>query len=87
MAAQIHPLHRAIYEPNLNFDHIRSLIASDPSSLAAVSRQNGYSPLHAAARRGNSALMRLLVEAGCYVDARTSSGLTPFMIACQVSSN
>jgi ankyrin repeat protein len=84
MAFPLHPIHRAIYEQELNFDHIKGLIASDPSSLAAVNTQNGYSLLHAAARRGNPALMRLLVQSGCYLDARTKKGISPFMVACQV---
>ena len=84
MAFPIHPIHRALYEQDLNFDHIKSLIASDPSALAAVNTQNGYSLLHVAARRGDPALMRLLVQAGCYLDARATNGMTPFMIACQV---
>lgn len=85
MSFPLHPIHRAIYEQELNLDHIKALIASDPSCLAAVNTQNGYSLLHAAARRGDPALTRLLVQAGCYVDARTTDGMTPFMIACQVS--
>ncbi len=80
------PIHRAIYEQTLSLDRIRALISSQPSSLADVDRRTGHSPLHAAARRGQPALTRLLVEAGCYVDARSSNGQTPFMIACQVRS-
>lgn len=84
MAYSSQPIHRAIYEPKLNLDHIKGLFTSDPSCLAAVNRQNGYSPLHAAARRGDPALTKMLVEAGCYIDAHATMGQTPFLIACQV---
>ena len=53
--------------------------------MAAVNPQNGYTPLHAAARRGEPSLVKLLIEYGCPLDARANHGETAFLISCQVS--
>ena len=79
-----HPIFNAIYQQTLNLDYLQSLISSDPSCLAAVNAGNSYTPLHAAARRGDPALTRLLVEAGSSLEAQGRYGETPFLIACQV---
>ena len=84
MSYSIPLIHKAIYDPKLDLNRIRALISADCSHTAAVNRQNGYSPLHAAARRGDPALTKLLIDSGCFVDARTTIGQTPFLIACQV---
>ena len=84
MSSSVPLIHKAIYDPKLDLDRIRALIAADCSHAAAVNRQNGYSPLHAAARRGDPALTKVLIDSGCFLDARATNGQTPFLIACQV---
>lgn len=79
-----HPIHREIHQPKLNYDLIKSLLSSDPSCASVPNRQNGYTPLHAAARRSDPQLLSLLVEAGSPLEARIASGQTAFLIACQV---
>lgn len=84
-----HPIHNELYQPKLDLSRIQSLISSDPSCVHALNRQNGYMPLHAAARRGDSQLLQLLVVGGAPLEARTSGGsgvgVTAFLMACQVT--
>ena len=53
---------------------------ADPSGVFEV-QQGGYTPLLFAARQGNLATARLLVEAGAGVDAAAASGTTPLVVA------
>ena len=81
-----HPIHREIQQPRLNYEQVRALISSEPSCASLPDRQNGYTPLHTAARRGDPQLIRVLIECGAELEARIAgSGQTPFLIACQVS--
>ena len=85
-AIMAHPIHREIQQPRLNYEQVRALISSEPSCASLPDRQNGYTPLHTAARRGDPQLIRVLIECGAELEARIAgSGQTPFLIACQVS--
>uniref|UniRef100_A0A669ER29 Ankyrin 3 n=1 Tax=Oreochromis niloticus TaxID=8128 RepID=A0A669ER29_ORENI len=42
-----------------------------------VPARNDITPLHVASKRGNSNMVRLLLERGAKIDARTKDGLTP----------
>ena len=53
---------------------------ADPSGVFEV-QQGGYTPLLFAARQGDLASARLLVEAGAGVDAAAASGTTPLVVA------
>lgn len=44
--------------------------------------QDEGTPLHIAASKGNLELVRVLVGAGAFVDARSGSGRTPLHLAC-----
>lgn len=47
-----------------------------------VTFSDGRTAVHAAAERGDLALLRALINAGSILDARDSSGLTPLHICC-----
>lgn len=47
---------------------------------ADVNRK-GWTPLHYAATRGHTAMMRLLLEHSAYIDAESPNGTTPLMMA------
>jgi ankyrin repeat protein len=52
---------------------------------ASVNRPN-WTPLHYAASKGHSAMMRLLIENDAYVDAESPNGTTPLMMAAYYAS-
>ena len=52
---------------------------------ASVNRPK-WTPLHYAASKGHSAMMRLLIENDAYVDAESPNGTTPLMMAAYYSS-
>ena len=52
---------------------------------ASVNRPN-WTPLHYAASKGHTAMMRLLIENDAYVDAESPNGTTPLMMAAYYSS-
>ena len=43
--------------------------------------QKGWTPLHYAATKGNTEIMRLLIENHAYLDAESPNGTTPLMMA------
>lgn len=85
LGSSSHAIFRLLCEPKLNMKLIKSTISSDGSCLEVLRIEDSYTPLHAAARRGVTCLVRLLVESGCFLDAQAVHGQTPFLIACQVS--
>ena len=52
---------------------------------ASVNRPN-WTPLHYAASKGYTAMMRLLIENDAYVDAESPNGTTPLMMAAYYAS-
>ena len=52
---------------------------------ASVNRPN-WTPLHYAASKGHTAMMRLLIENDAYVDAESPNGTTPLMMAAYYAS-
>ncbi len=52
---------------------------------ASVNRPK-WTPLHYAASKGHTAMMRLLIENDAYVDAESPNGTTPLMMAAYYSS-
>ena len=79
------PIHTAIYNPKLTVADIESIILAYPSCVHANFPQNGYTPLHAAVRRANIGMIKLIVEHGGNIEAKASEGETPLIVACQVS--
>lgn len=72
-------------ESKLNLSLIKSSVTSNQSCLAVKNNGDGYTLLHVAARRGVLSLVRLMVEAGSFLDAQALYGETPFLVACHVS--
>jgi ankyrin repeat protein len=72
------PLMRAV--DNGYRDAVRALLRHGGSDLAAAD-EAGMTALHHAARRGWTAIARLLIEAGAPVSARDRAGRTPADIA------
>ncbi len=52
---------------------------------ASVNRPN-WTPLHYAASKGHTAMMRLLIENDAYIDAESPNGTTPLMMAAYYAS-
>ena len=52
---------------------------------ASVNRPN-WTPLHYAASKGHTGMMRLLIENDAYVDAESPNGTTPLMMAAYYAS-
>ena len=72
-------------DPRKSVSDIESFVLADPTCLGAVNDENGCTPLHEAARRGNSQLIRCFVNNGATVEVRGHLGETPFLLACDVS--
>lgn len=72
-------------DPRKEISEIESFVQADPLCLGAISAQSGYTPLHEAARRGDSQLIRFFVENGAVVEVKGHLGETPFFMACNVS--
>lgn len=64
---------------------IESFVLSNPSCLLSIHISNGCTPLHEAARRGSSRLLRFFVDNGATLEVRGHQGETPFLVACDVS--
>ena len=88
-AAQRHPeVVRALLESGARVDDrsfsypqvVSSAGNADPSGIFEV-QQGGYTPLLFAARQGDLASARLLVEAGADVNEAAASGTTPLVVA------
>eukprot|EP00941_MAST-03F_sp_MAST-3F-sp1_P002916 g2916.t1 len=48
-----------------------------------VSSRSGYGPLHAACRRGQTGMARLLLGRGAPLEQADAAGMTPFILACR----
>ncbi len=55
---------------------LREQLQNDPSMLTAAD-ENGWTLLHNQALAGSSATVKLLLECGADVNARTANGMTP----------
>ena len=73
-----------LLDPRQNVESIEAFILADPSSVRTASPQSGCSPLHEAARRADTRLIRFFLDQGAEVDARGNAGETPLMTACEV---
>ena len=71
-------------DPRKQIAEIESFVSADPSSLGAVN-EYGHTPLHEAARRGSSRLIRFFIRHGANLEVRDQQGGTPFLLACEVS--
>ena len=58
-----------------------AMLLLESADVDRQTRDEGWSPLFIAAREGHAPVMRLLVRAGCDVDAVTNDGWTAAMIA------
>ncbi len=74
-------------DPRQSLDDIESYVLADPSCVKSAHPQSGCSPLHEAARRADTRLIRFFLDQGAEIDARSSSGETPLMTASEVQSN
>lgn len=59
---------------------VMNLLVKDPS-LIRLRDDNGYTPLHLAAKNGHNGLTKQLVESGAEIDARAKDGSTPLHLA------
>lgn len=79
----------AIFEvlsnPSKTVPEIETYVSANPSCLGGVDEHTGLTPLHEAARRGDSRLIRFFVNHGAVVEVRGHMGETPFLMACDVS--
>ena len=73
-------------DPRKTVSEIETFVLASPSCLGAVNAQTGLTPLHEAARRGDSKLIRFFVNNGAVVEVRGHTGETPFLMACAVST-
>jgi len=80
---QVTPLHSAVAhsDSTIALALAGRLLAAGASANAT--QQNGFTPLHEAALRGHSALVRLLLEHGANPGARNSEAFTPGDLARQ----
>ena len=60
-------------------DVVRALLAATQTCAAETNR--GHKPLPVGARHGNTAIVRLLIEAGAGVNVQNTSGVTALYIA------
>lgn len=72
------PLHTAIRNKNYN-EILRLIKYSDVN----VTTNNGFSPLHVAARFNYFEILDLLIKEGANVNLKNSYGWTPLMVACE----
>ncbi|KAF1386419.1 hypothetical protein PFLUV_G00094630 [Perca fluviatilis] len=59
------------------------LLSLSSGSLADVSDENGFTPLHFAAAHGHSSCVEVLLSAGAAVDSAAAGGLTSLFLACE----
>ena len=78
-------IHKAVCDPHLSLDTVEAILWEDPSCLNSANPQNGFTPLHAAARRAHSGLIKLLIKSGADLEARWRGGETAFLMACKVN--
>ncbi len=72
-------------DPRRGLSDVEEHVRSDVACLAAVNTLNGFTPLHEAARRGDSRLIRFFVNNGADVEIGGHNGETPILVACEVS--
>ena len=77
-------IHQAVCDPHLSLDTVEAILWEDPSCLNSANPQNGFTPLHAAARRAHSGLIQLLIKSGADLEAQWRNGETAFLMACKV---
>lgn len=54
---------------------------NDKTDILNRQDSNGDTPLHTAVRQGNFSTVRVLLEAGAYIDMQNNDGLTPLAVA------
>jgi ankyrin repeat protein len=64
---------------------LKVIIESDASACHRRD-ENGWTPIHEAVRTGNSRLVKLLIDAGANVNAKTNKDLTPLFFAVSTSN-
>jgi ankyrin repeat protein len=62
------------------------LMLLSPLPFLFVAQHDGTTPLHVVSRRGNVPAAQELLKRGAFVNAATSTGDTPLVIACQLQS-
>ncbi len=77
-------LHNTVWRdpPDLGSQFARALVEAG-ANVEERSQMDGETPLHLAAREGNSSVGNVLIEAGANVNARTEDGETPLLLAAR----
>jgi ankyrin repeat protein len=74
----------ALHWAALNGDvDLASMLLYAGGNPGATTRLGAYTPLHLACRDGRAAMVKLLVDRGADVAARTTTGATPLMLAAR----
>lgn len=64
------------------FERVMSILDKDPS-LVNCKDSDGYTPLHRASYNGHTNVVRVLLQRGADLDARTEDGWQPLHCACR----
>lgn len=75
------PLHQAIIDNN---QELAQWLISSGNALLELSDNQGNTPLHEAARLGNTTLVELLFAAGCSINKQNKNGDTPLLLATKL---
>ena len=77
-------LHYTVWRdpPDLGSQFARALVEAG-ANVEERSQMDGETPLHLAAREGNSSVGNVLIKAGANVNARTEDGETPLLLAAR----
>ncbi|GAA0157728.1 scaffold/adaptor protein [Lithospermum erythrorhizon] len=76
-------LHHAILCGNVGAVKIILDSGSNMESPVETTQKTEFRPLHMAGRLGHSDILRCLIESGCDLNSRTSTGDTPLMISAR----
>lgn len=71
-------------DPRQTIKSIEAFVLACPSCVTSVSPHMGWTPLHDAARKADTKLIRFFLDQGAVLEAQGHVGETPLMVACEV---